>query len=149
MNSAGQLAGIYLASKRGAGKTACTSAELIAGHGLQGDAHAGTHPHRHLSLFTQETVQALQSEGFSAAPGELSANLFISGLPLDSLPLGTQLRIGPVLLEISEPRKPCRSITRIDHRLPKRLFGQCGQFARVLVGGKVQVGDIVELITGI
>jgi len=146
MSSAGQVTGIYLAAERGAGKTACATAELVAGHGLQGDAHAGTHPHRHISLFAQEIVHALHPEGFPVTPGALSANLFISGLPLDTLPLGTQLRIGPVLLELSEQRKPCRSITRIDHRLPKRLFGQCGQFARVLVGGKVQVGDTVELL---
>ena len=146
MSAAGQLAGIYLSAGRGAGKTFCTAADLIAGHGLQGDSHAGAHPQRHLSLFAQETVHALQSEGFAVTPGELSANLLLSGLPLDALPLGTQLRIGPALLEISETRQPCRSITRLDHRLPKRLFGHCGQFARVLVGGRVQVGEAVVIV---
>jgi MOSC domain-containing protein YiiM len=108
MSSAGQLAGIYLGTERGAGKTACTTAELVAGHGLQGDSHAGDHPQRHISLFAQETVHALQTEGFNVTPSALSANLFLTGLPLDTLPLGTQLRIGPVLIEISEQRKPCR-----------------------------------------
>lgn len=145
MDKTGKLVGIYLAAERGAGKTASFTGELIADYGLRGDAHAGQHPHRHISLFAQETIQAIQTEGFTLTPGELSANLIIANLPLDALDGGTQLCIGSAVIEIIEPRKPCRSITRIDHRLPKRLFGQCGQFARILVGGQIQTGNSIEL----
>lgn len=142
--TAGKLAGIYWGAERGSGKTASLSAELIPGHGIRGDAHAGKHPQRHLSLFAQEVIDALRKEGFAFNVGELSANLIVVDLPLDELPLGTQLCLGTTRLEIIEARQPCRSITKIDHRLPKRLFGQCGQFARVLVGGLIQVGDAIE-----
>jgi MOSC domain-containing protein YiiM len=140
------LSGIFVGAQKGAGKIESVSALLIAEHGLQGDAHAGGHPQRHVSLFAQEIVAAIQSEGFVVQPGELSANLFTENLALDTLPLGSQLRIGAAQLEIVEQRKPCRSITRIDHRLTKRLVGQCGQFARVIIGGAINVGDEIELL---
>ena len=142
---AGKLAGIY-SGARNASKIALTAAKLIAGHGLAGDGHAGSHPQRHVSLFAQEVLQAIQTEGFHVTPGELSANLFTENLSLDALTPGTQLRIGSVLLEIIQPRKPCQSITRIHHRLPKRLYGQCGQLASVLVGGTIQTGATIEIL---
>ncbi len=145
MSSTARLAGIY-SGARSASKTPLAAAELSAGHGLAGDGHAGTHPQRHVSLFAQEVLQALQHEGFNVTPGELSANLFTENLPLDTLLPGTQLRIGAVVLEIVQVRKPCHSTTRISHRLPKRLYGQCGQLASVLSGGTVRVGDSIEIL---
>jgi MOSC domain-containing protein YiiM len=147
MSSAGKLVGIYLGAQRGENKAPCASAELVAGYGMQGDSHAGTHAQRHVSLFAQEVLHAIQSEGFNVAPGELSTNLFTENLPLDSLSPGTRLRVGTAILEIFELRKPCRSITRIDNRLPKRLYGQCGQLARIIQGGKIDLGDKVEILS--
>ena len=147
MSSVGKLTGIYRGARRGESKTLCDSAELIASHGVQGDSHAGTHPQRHVSLFAQEVLRAIQSEGFNLTPGELSANLFTEGLPLDALAPGTQIRVGSAIVEIIEQRKPCRSITRISHRLPKRLYGQCGQLARIVQGGKIELGDKLEILS--
>ena len=147
MSSVGKLVGIYRGAQRGESKTPCASAELVADHGLQGDSHAGTHPQRNVSLFAQEVLHALQGEGFNLTPGELSANLFTEGLSLDSLAPGTQLCVGTAVIEIVERRKPCRSITRISNRLPKRLYGQCGQLARVLKGGLVRTGDTIEVVS--
>lgn len=145
MSSTARLAGVY-SGARGASKTALAAAELIAGHGLAGDGHAGSHPQRHVSLFAQEVLQSLQSEGFQLSPGELSANLFTENLPLDELMPGTQLRIGDVVLAIVQARKPCHSITRLSNKLPKRLYGQCGQLASVLVGGAIQPGAVIEIL---
>ena len=140
------ITGVFVGAQSGAAKTPVTSASLIAEYGLEGDKHAGTHPTRHVSLFAQEVLAAIQTEGFTVEAGELSANLFTENLPLDELPVGARLRIGEVLLEIVERRKPCRSITKIDHRLTKRLVNQCGQLARVVQGGVFTVGDTIELV---
>ncbi len=141
-----KLAGIYCGAEKGADKVAVARAELSAGHGLQGDYHAGTHPQRHVSLFAQEVLQALQDEGFNVTPGALSANLFTENLPLDALLPGTRVRVGDAVLEIVQVRKPCHSITRLSHRLPKRLYGQCGQLASVLVSGAIQTGMAIEIL---
>lgn len=142
----GKLTGVYVGKQKGAGKDETVCAELVAGHGLRGDSHAGRDARRQVSLFAQETLDQLLAEGFNVTPSNLSANLFTENIKLNSLKPGAQLRVGETLLEIVEARKPCRSITRIDGRLPKRLYGQCGQLARILESGSVHPGDAVEVI---
>lgn len=142
----GKVTGVYAGKQNGGGKTEASSAELIADYGLRGDNHAGRESKRQVSLFAQETLDQLLAEGYTVAASALSANLFTKNIKLNSLKPGTRLRVGETLLEIVELRKPCRSITRIDTRLPKRLYGQCGQLARILIGGTVRLDDKVEVV---
>jgi MOSC domain-containing protein YiiM len=142
----GKLIGIYTGSRKGGGKALVESAELIANHGLRGDHHAGRDPNRQVSLFAGEILDELRSEGFGVSAENLSANLFTENIGINSLIPGTQLRIGETVIEIVEARKPCRNMTRIDNRLPKRLYGQCGQLGRIVKGGIVRSGDKVEVI---
>jgi MOSC domain-containing protein YiiM len=146
-SSIGKLAGVYVGSQKGEGKTPVESAELIVDHGLRGDSHAGRDPHRQVSLFAAETLRDLQNEGFEVSAGSLSANLFTENIELNALKPRTALRIGDALVEIVEARKPCRVITKIDNRLPKRLYGQCGQLGRIVKGGTVRAGDEIEVIS--
>jgi len=143
---AGKLAGIYIGSQKGTGKAYLTCAELVAEYGLRGDNHAGRDARRQVSLFAQETLSQLLAEGFNVTAPQLSANLFTEKINLNALKPGVRLRVGQTVLEITEARKPCRSITRIDNRLPKRLYGQCGQLARILKGGEVRPGDEIEIL---
>ena len=145
-NQVGKLIGIYSSDQSGAGKTAVAAGELLVGHGLRGDSHAGLEPHRQISLFAAEIVRELAAAGFSVSAGELSANLFTADIQLDSLAVGARLRVGEAVIELSEARKPCRSITRIDHRLPKLLLGKCGWFGRIVTGGTVRAGDEIALL---
>lgn len=139
-----RLVGIYIGSEKGAGKASLSSVELVADHGLRGDRHAGRDPHRQVSLFAEEVRREMIDRGFEVPPESLSANLLTENLPLDELKPGRRLRIGEAEVEITESRQPCRSITRIDHRLPKLLIGRCGQFARVVKGGLIHCGDELE-----
>ena|SRR5262245_2028621 len=143
----GKLMGVYLGAEKGAGKTSIQFAELVVDHGLKGDSHAGRDPRRQLSLFAVERLRDLQSEGFNVSAGQLSANLITENIELDSLTPLTRLRIGETEIEIVERRAPCRSITRIDNRLPKRLYGKCGQLARIVKGGVVHTGDEITILT--
>jgi MOSC domain-containing protein YiiM len=142
----GKLVGVYVGSQKGDGKTLVKSAELIAGHGLGGDSHAGRDPDRQVSLFAVETLRRIQLEGFEVSAEGLSANFLTENIALDSLEPGVRLRIGEAIVEIAEARRPCRSITKIDNRLPKRLYGQCGQVGRIIKSGVARVGDEVEVM---
>jgi MOSC domain-containing protein YiiM len=143
----GKVRGIYIGNRKGEKKRFVDSAELIAGHGLKGDSHAGRDPERQVSLFSIEVMRQMESEGFVFAAEELSANLLTEAIPLDSLKPGAQLRVGETVIEIVEARKPCRNITKIDNRLPKRLYGQCGQLGVIVKGGMVRNGDEIEVLT--
>jgi MOSC domain-containing protein YiiM len=143
---AGQIVGVYLGAQKGAAKQAVARAQLLAGHGLDGDSHAGRDAARQVSLFAAEVLRELQAEGFNVTAEDLSVNLFVAGVALDALPAGARLRVGETLLEIVEQRQPCHFITRLDKRLPKRLYGRCGQLGRVLASGWVRAGDLVEVL---
>jgi MOSC domain-containing protein YiiM len=145
----GKLIGVYTGTRKGEGKTQVESAELIVDHGLRGDSHAGRDPNRQVSLFAAETLRELLDEGFKVTAESLSANLFTENIGLDSLKPGARLRIGASVIEIVEARKPCRVITKIDNRLPKRLYGQCGQLGRIVKGGIVHAGDYIEVMPGL
>jgi MOSC domain-containing protein YiiM len=97
-------------------------------------------------LFASETLQEIQAAGIDVAAEELSANLLTAGLAIDTLAEGTKLKIGTALLEISEARKPCGSLTKIDKRLPKATYLRCGQFGRVITGGVIHAGDAIEVL---
>ena len=138
--------GVYVSSKRGVGKIAVDSAELIADYGIQGDAHAGQNPHRQISLFEIEVLRELAADNIHVAPESLSANLVTEGINLRALEAGARLRVGEAVIELCETRKPCGSLTKLDHRLPKRLYQQCGLMGRILKGGVVRPGAEVELL---
>ncbi len=143
----GKLIGIYLGEHKGAGKVAAPSAELIAGHGVKGDSHAGLKPHRQISLFESEVLAVVKAEGISLSAAELSINLLTENIRLDAITPGSLLQIGTATIEITEARKPCGSLTKIDQRLPKRLYRNLGVFGRVMTSGTVQPGDTIEVVT--
>ena len=146
MSKFGKLVTIFIGSQKGASKIAALNAELIPDHGVSGDHHAGTKPHRQVSLFANETLQEIQAAGIDVAAAELSTNLLTEGIAIDTLTTGTKLQIGAAVIEISEARKPCGSLTKIDKRLPKATYLRCGQFGRVITGGVIHAGDAIEIL---
>jgi MOSC domain-containing protein YiiM len=140
------LVGIFTGTQKGQNKIATPNAELIPNHGLIGDHHAGLKPHRQISLFATEALEQIIEAGIAISPEELSTNLLTEGLELDALGTGTRLKIGKTILEISEARKPCGALTKIDKRLPKATYLKCGQFARVIEGGIISAGDTIEIV---
>jgi MOSC domain-containing protein YiiM len=142
----GKVKGIYLGSRKGEAKSLVESAELIAGHGLKGDSHAGRDPDRQVSLFSIEVLRQMESEGFQVSAEDLSTNFLTEDISLDSLKPGERLRVGETVIEIVEARRPCRNITKIDNRLPKRLYGRCGLLGLIVKGGVVRTGDDIEVL---
>lgn len=145
-NSVGKLLSLYVGAQKGVGKRAVNDAQLIAGHGLESDSHAGLDPQRQVSLIAAEVLNDLAEQGINYSAGELSANLLTENVPLDSLPPGTKLQVGPAVLEIVEARKPCGTLTKLDQRLPKLLYRRCGQLARVITGGTIQAGLPIKVL---
>ncbi len=83
-------------------------------------------------------------------PGAFGSNLAVSGMTEGDVLLGARYRLGSVLLEACQPRKPC---WKIEHRfgekgMVKRILatGRCGWFYLVLEGGTAQAGDRLELV---
>lgn len=143
--------------------------ELIAGHGIDGDAHAGATVRRRsrfrgtwtevnmrqVHLLQRELFDELAVEGHEVAPGELGENVTTQGLDLLALPLGTRIRLGDSAeVELTGLRNPCVQIERFQSGLMKRLIRRdragvthrrAGVMAIVVEGGVVRPGDAITV----
>jgi len=138
-----RVVAVCLSSQKGRKKVPLDRAFLRVGHGLEGDGHAGPW-HRQVSLLAQESVDKMRAKGLEVGPGSFAENLLTEGLDLVSLPIGTRLKVGVALLEITQIGKECH-----DHCAIYRQVGDCvmpreGVFAKVLEGGEVKTGDPIE-----
>jgi hypothetical protein len=139
--------------------------ELVAGMGVQGDAHFGatvrhrsrvasdpTQPNlRQVHLIQGELLDELLHDGFAVHPGDLGENVTTRGSDLLALPVGATLRIGGVLLGLTGRRTPCLQIEHFQPGLLKRLTDSTGRghhragvMAVVLRGGRIGVGDAID-----
>lgn len=120
-----------------------TSAVLVAGRGLEGNANQGGR--RQVTLIEEERwAEALQEIGTDLPTSARRANLVIAGLPLAGT-RGRILRIGSTRLQIWTECTPCRQMDEVSPGLRKALRPDWrgGACAQVLEGGEIQLGDEV------
>lgn len=135
---------ICISPMRGTPKSRVEQGEFIAGHGIKGDAHAGDW-HRQVSLLSLEKIAAFQKQGAELTDGAFGENLVVEGIDLRSLPPGTRLRSGDVVLEITQVGKECRNHCEIYRRMGDCIMPREGIFARVLQGGTIKTGDEISV----
>lgn len=118
-------------------KMPTSSINLIAGLGVEGDAHAGrTVQHRarvaadatqlnlrQVHLMQAELFDKLREQGFEVQPGQLGENITTAGIDLLDLPRGTRLTLGPrAVVEVTGLRTPCRQIDAFRPRLLRAVL---------------------------
>ena len=140
----GIVTAICISKQRGTRKEPVSSARFEPDHGVAGDAHAGNW-HRQVSLLQQEKIDAFQEKGITVTPGAFGENLIVSGIDFRSLPVGTLLRCGEVLLEMTQIGKECHTHCAIYHQTGDCIMPREGVFARVLQGGTIAVGDVMDI----
>jgi MOSC domain-containing protein YiiM len=119
-----------------------TEIQALGDSGFEGCAHARSGRSRQVLLVDGETLDAMELQ-----PGVLRENITTSGLNVNSLAIGQQLRIGPTRLEVSEVCTPCDQMEKIRPGLRKELWGRRGMLCRVIEGGTIRRGDSIEKIT--
>jgi len=102
----GEVMGICISEKRGTAKVEVDEANLIEDFGIEHDAHAGNW-HRQVSLLSFETREAFKARGAEIDDGAFGENIIVSGIDLIHLPVGTQIKSGDVLLEVTQIGKEC------------------------------------------
>jgi MOSC domain-containing protein YiiM len=137
---------VCLSPEKGVVKTPVESAELKAGHGLVGDAHAGDWS-RQVSLLGRESVDKMRAALPDLAPGVFAENILTEGIALSELPVGTRLRVGGALLEVTQIGKECHSSAcAIRQKTGDCVMPREGVFAIVLEGAVIRAGDLVEAL---
>ena len=135
--------------RKGTRKKDVKMAFLKENYGLIGDAHADCSTHRQVSLLAIESINKMQSLGFSVAPGDFAENLTCEGIELTSLPVGVLLSIGKdVILEITQIGKECHMGCAIYRQIGKCIMPREGVFAKVIKGGLVKSGDTISVFKG-
>lgn len=147
---------------------------LLAGLGVEGDAHCGpTVKHRsrvardpllpnlrQVHLIQSELFSELRQTGFEIAPGDMGENVTTAGVDLLALPCGTRLRLGDdAVVELTGLRNPCAQLDGLAPGLMKATLGRApdgslvrkaGVMAVVVSPGEVRPGHrvVVELPAG-
>jgi len=136
----GKVIAVCAAAKRGVKKINIYTGEFAQNFGLKNDAHAGDW-HRQVSLLRYESVRDFGAPGVRPAPGDFGENLLVSGIDFKTLPVGTVLRCGDVVLRITQIGKECHSHCEIFKQAGDCIMPREGVFARVLHGGVIAAGD--------
>jgi len=143
-NLSGLIVAVSVSDRKGVVKHNVSQAQLVIEHGLNGDAHAGSP--RQVSLLAKESIDKMLALGAKVQPGDFAENITVQGLEVMALPLGTRLKVGPeALLEITQIGKACHKGCAIREQVGDCVMPREGVFARVLKGGVVKPGDLVEV----
>lgn len=150
-------------------KTLQDAIVLVAGHGVEGDGHAGatvqhrsrvardpTQPNlRQVHLIPGELHDELNSAGFDVAPGDLGENITTRGLDLIGLSTGTRLHLGlACVIEVTGLRNPCVQLNKFRPGLMAAclsrdagggLVRKAGVMGVVLTGGVARPGDTIRI----
>jgi len=121
-------------------------ANLIAGHGLEGDQKAGHNPVRHLNLLSREWLTTLRPQGYKTEPGQFGEQIIVAGLAVERLEPGVRLQLGrEACIEITQTRTGCDRLEAAQGKTIKGL-GPLGVMATVIAGGAIEVGDPVTVL---
>jgi MOSC domain-containing protein YiiM len=135
-----------ISERKGERKKPVASVELRVNHGIVGDAHAGEW-HRQVSLLAEESIAKMTALGLDVTAGDFAENITTSGIDLTALPVGTRLRVGETVLEVTQIGKECHTRCAIYYQAGDCVMPKEGIFARVISGGVVQAGDSLKVVT--
>lgn len=143
MQLEGVVKAICISTVRGTEKHAIEEANFIKDYGIEGDAHAGKW-HRQVSLLSYNKVEEFNAKGGDVDDGAFGENVLVSGLDFKNLPVGTILKCGDVVLEMTQIGKECHSHCNIFHRVGDCIMPREGVFAIVKNGGVMKTGDVMH-----
>ena len=140
-----KVVAVCISKNKGERKTPVENVNLLPNHGIDGDAHAGDW-HRQVSLLAQESIEKMQRLGLSVKAGDFAENITTSGIDLPRLPIGTKLKVGATLMEVTQIGKECHTRCAIYYQAGDCVMPKEGIFTKVLQGGGIKPGDAVEVI---
>ena len=141
-----KISAVCISEKKGTQKKNVYEGMLIDDFGLQGDAHAGKW-HRQVSLISKQKIDEFIARGGNVSQGDFGENIIVDGIDCAKLPIGTKLSINnDVILEVTQIGKECHSHCNIYHAVGDCIMPREGIFTIVIKGGKIKVGDNIEIL---
>lgn len=119
-------------------------AVFLEGLGIEGDAHCGLDDIKQVSLLANESVDKMRQMGLELSAGAFAENITTEGIELRTLPIGTRLKIGETIQEVSRIGKECHTGCAIKQQTGTCVMPTEGIFTKVIQGGIVRPGDEIE-----
>jgi molybdenum cofactor synthesis domain-containing protein len=143
----GKILAVCVADKKGVPKKNIKKAVFRKGHGVVGDAHAGPGI-RQVSLLAKESLDMIRRMDLKIGCGGFGENLTTSGIELTSIVIGTRMKAGEALLEITKIGKECTKPCAIFRKHGSCILPHEGIFAKVVTSGAVESKDTIAIIPG-
>ena len=144
MKNVGQVTNLFISVEGSSTRIEKTSFALDP-RGIIEDKYYDKNIHRSVLITSRESYDLANEHNIQMPFGSLGENILIEYNPYH-LNAGDQLRIGEVLLQISQNCTICDHLSSIDENLPTLLKEDRGIFARVIGGGMIKKGDEVYLL---
>lgn len=165
----GDVVAVHRSPGHGFSKETVDEIRLLAGLGVEGDAHCGatvkhrsrvrvdpTQPNlRQVHLVQGELFAQVAAAGYVVTPGDLGENVTTSGIDLLALPTGATLGIGPdALIALTGLRNPCGQIDGFAAGLRDQVLERdgdggvvrkAGVMGVVLRSGAIRPGDAIAV----
>ena len=111
------------------------------------DQHAGPW-HRQVSFLAGESIEKARKGGLDVTFGDFAENIATQGIDWLEVPLGTKVNLGKAAqVKITQIGKECHNKCSIYYLAGDCIMPREGIFARVLKGGKILLGDTVQLVS--
>jgi len=143
--SSGVVKAVCISDTKGVQKKNVGSARFLANWGAEGDAHAGNW-HRQVSLLSYDKVEGFNALGAGVGHGDFGENIVAGGIDFRALPVGTLLKCGGAVLEITQIGKECHAHCSIYHKMGDCIMPREGVFARVITEGVISAGDRMDVV---
>ena len=139
-----KIVSVNISEKKGTIKHPVEKA-IVFEKGINGDAHSGNW-HRQITLLAQERIDEFSQEiGRKVKHGEFAENITTQGIDLTKVTILDRFKIGKVELEVTQIGKKCHGdACAIYREVGKCVMPKEGIFCRVLNGGEISAGDILE-----
>lgn len=146
---AGKVISVNISDKKGVIKQPIEYGVFKEDFGLAGDAHAGK-THRQVSLLGVESVDKIKRLGVEGlCSGKFAENITTEGIILYEIPIGTRLKIGETIQEVTQIGKECHNACAIKQQVGQCIMPREGIFTKVIKGGIIKKGDNIKIITQI
>ena len=136
---------VCISEKKGTVKHPVDQVILKEDHGIVSDAHAGKW-HRQVSLLADESVDKMRLSFPDIPVGAFAENILTEGIELKELPIGAKIRIADTVMEVTQIGKECHADCAIRQQVGDCVMPREGIFAKVLKGGTIKAGDLIEVI---
>ncbi len=143
-NSRGEILNLFISNKVDSLKEKLDEIKVDK-YGVIGDKFYAKNIQRSILISTIESYELAQKNNIELSIGSLGENILMNYNPY-FLPLGSKIKIGNSILEITQNCTLCKSLTKVNSKLPKLLKDDRGVFAKVVEAGVIKRGDKVYIL---